>query len=231
MTENQPLLQIAFGVRYRPHFALEDNLGSVVDHILDHDRFGVHHFPKIGHAHGSRQLIGLDEAITITREDAVFDSKKHETDFSQIHQLGAEFTEGVWESVWKYGRQPAAIRFGCLITFELPEDWLPVEAFLGIPDEHSSEFALRYSHRLPMETAIANLEINDYHHVIYQLGSKQGQRIGTIDYQHFFDPPIESKRAFDSHPFSRFVGNATSHFKGAGWAFFRKQIERLSKAA
>jgi hypothetical protein len=229
--EEVKFVQLAFGVRFHPHFELEDNFGAILDKILEHDRFSSTRFPRMQQGHGLRQLLGEGETLTLSRQDVILDSIGGLDHVEDALPLAQQFAEGVWRNVYPVGRSPSVIRFGCLVGFHLPPNWTPISAFVGAPDNPTSEFTLRFSHRLPSEEALTNKRKNDHFTSIYQIACKDVQRTGTIDFQHHFSPALEDRASFKDYSFERFVERAIKHFNGKGWKFLKERFDRLEELA
>ena len=59
--ELMTLNSLAFGIRYDNHFRLEDDVGEIIDDVMDADAYGPERFPEIAYSGGIRQLINRDK--------------------------------------------------------------------------------------------------------------------------------------------------------------------------
>ncbi len=227
------LNHVAFGIRYNSHFRIEDRLGDIVDAVLAAPRHGSSRFPLIAYGAGMRQLGNeqTGESISFSRADTIFENRKANFLLAQLPVMAEEFAEDVWRAVYDHAKAPAVTRFGCIVGFDLPSTWRPLDALLDQDERDTSEFDLRYSHRLPVEDALTNVGVNDYRNVIFQVSCRAERKIATIDFQHYFNPPLESEKARKETSYSKFINKAIPYFRDGGWDFLRSRLERLPRAA
>lgn len=224
--------RLAFGIRYDAHFRVEDRLGEIVDSVLATERQNVARYPQIGYGAGSRQLSNeiTSEALTFTRSDTIYDNKKASFHLADISKFATEFFDDVWGSVLEHAK-PAPRRYGCLIGFSLPASWRPIAAMLSEEERETAEFDFRFSKRLAVEAALVKATISDYQLAIFQVSCRGRKCRGWIDFQHYFEPALESDKARKENPFPRFVTHAADFFQGKGWDFLEHRLQQISKAA
>ena len=224
--------RLAFGIRYDPHFRVEDRLGEIVDSVLAIDRQDVSRYPQIGYGAGSRQLSNdaTSETLTFTRSDTIYDNKKAAFHVADIQKLASEFFIDVWGSVLKHAN-PAASRYGCLVGFTLPTNWRPIAALLGEEEKDSAEFDLRFAKRLAVESAMVKANISDFRMVIFQVSCRGRSCRGWIDFQHHFLPALGNDKSRKENPFPQFASQAADFFRGQGWDFLEERLQQISKAA
>jgi hypothetical protein len=227
------LKRVAFGIRFSNQFGLEDALGAVVDEILASPSFGPERFETTLYTPESRQLMSANnqETIELTRADAIFQTTKGH-DSHDLLKLAEEFAATVWGAVCKRApRIPSIIRYGSLVSFPLPENWNPIQSILGAEPTETSEFDLRYVRRLLAEGALAKQDVNDFRNAIFLIQTRRSKTSALIDFQHVFEPALNSEKARKDQPFVRFVEKALAYYRVAGWEFLKSRIERLSRAA
>lgn len=226
--------RIAFGIRFNNQFGIEDALGEIVDEVLNSPKFGPERFDSTALATGRRQLIGSasDEIVSFTRADAIFDSRSKDLAIDGLPAMADDFVEHIWAAVCKRApRVPSINRYGCLIGFELPESWNPIQTFLATDPEDTSELDFRFSRRFVIQEALAMRDVSDYGNATFQTQTREGKTAAFIDFQHYFIPALASEKARNEHRYTRFVDKALDYYRGAGWDFLKSKLERLPRAA
>jgi hypothetical protein len=232
--ERLPIRRVAFGIRFQNQFGLEDLLGTVIDDILGGRNFGPDRFENALYSQEQKQLVSQkgDESVTLTRADAIFETKKETFTAEELPKLAEEFIDGVWEAVCNRAPKPPAIlRYGSLVTFALPDGWNPIQTIIGQEPADNSEFDLRYTRRLPVEEALAMRDVSDYRTVIFNIQTRKSKSSAGMDVQQYFAPELPSNRARKDQPFMRFVEKAVAYYRTSGWEFLKSRIERLPRAA
>jgi hypothetical protein len=233
--DSLPIKRFAFGIRFMSQFGLEDDLGSVIDEILAARNFGPERFEQTIESAGERQLVSArgDETVKLTRSDAILESRARDYRIDELPKIAEEFVDVVWQAVCDHApKVPRIIRYGALIRFPLPEQWNPIQSVVGAEPADTSEFDMRYVRRLTADEALAMRDVNDYRTVIYIVQTRNGKTTALMDFQHYFQPEIDSDHARKRQPFGRFAERAVAFYRTAGWEFLRTRIEaQLPKAA
>jgi hypothetical protein len=229
------LTRVVFGIRFDNRFSLEDVLGEVVDDILGSDGWGPERFAQIGYGPGGRQLFNESgsETINLTRNDAIFESKVGAFSIEELSDMSEEFVGVIWSAVSnRLDKKPSINRYGCVVGFDLPKTWDPIKALFNQESYETSEFVFRYSKRLPNEKGLTTAGVNDYNNAIVQVTFRGGKGNAFIDYQHYFDPALESERAKKDFSYTRFIDRAVSYFRESGWELLQTRLQQqLPKAA
>jgi hypothetical protein len=147
--------------------------------------------------------------------------------------MADNFVDIVWTAVCEHLRKkPSINRYGCIVGFELPKTWDPIKALFNQDSYETSELALQYSKRLASEKGLTTTGVNDYNNATVQLALRAGKGSAFIDYQHYFDPALESEKAKKDFSYSRFVERAVGYFRGSGWDLLQSRLQQqLPKAA
>jgi len=192
----------------------------------------VSRYPQIGYAAGSRRLSNeaTSESLAFTRSDTIYDNGGASFRLSDSSKFATEFFEDVWASVLEHAK-PSPNRYGCLIGFSLPTTWHPISALLNEEERETAQFDFRFSKRLTTESALVKATISDYQLAIFGVSCRGRKCRGWIDFQHYFDPALESEKARKENPFPRFVSQAAEFFRGKGWDFLDQRLRQISKAA
>ena len=231
--ERITLKKVVFGIRFDNHFRIEDALGEIVDDILSTDTHGPDRFQNIGYGPGVRQLFREDrtETISFNRNDTIYENTSAKCSVRELPSLANGFLDVVWSAVCENTDAPNINRYGCLVGFDLPNEWDPIRTLLDTESNDHSEFDLRFSHRILVPKALATRDVNDYRNVIYELTRKTGKTAATIDFQHYYSPSLDDEKSRKENPYMAFIEKATSHFQGTGWEFLRSHVERIQRAA
>lgn len=226
--------RIAFGIRFKNQFGLEDALGAVIDDILALPNYGPERFATTASTSTQKQLVSTnnDEAITVSGGDAVFDTKAARRSVVELPRMAEDFVTNVWTTVLSHtAKTPNINRYGTLIKFALPEHWNPIVAMLHSEAAETSEFDLRYTRRLAAEQALAMRDINDFRLAIYHIQTRDLRTTALLDFQHHFTPEIAADKAHKEHPYVRFVERAVAYFRTTAWEFISAHIEQHVRRA
>ena len=212
--------QVAFGVRFQPHYEVLDNTGAVIDLILRSkgSRFGPSTFPLSNREAGGHRLFNPNnsDSLRLTERDAILEMLVDTTNSSTIKDLAEHFNSCVLGSLRDVANLKDISRYG--VVFRLKEcgsalKETPVNQLIQRDFRDARSLSLRFTRRLPVLEALTRKSVNDYRNVIYTVKqSEDGKvRIG-VDYQEYFDPELNAGEWFKK-PYVDFVDRGISYFR------------------
>ncbi len=199
---NEYTIGVVYGVRYRANFAIEDQLGKIVDQILySRDSFfGPEMFPLVQNGVNEKVLINEEtqDKLIINNSTVVLEVNLTE-DFTteDIPEISKRFNEQIIGGVLRDFRVTEINRIGlvCRYLFQMEElaDSF-INKTIGATLEGINDINLRFSKKLPLPEALALRDINDYLNVIFNIIKRADRKelFVSIDFQHYFDPFLES---------------------------------------
>jgi hypothetical protein len=194
------LIGIVIGIRFRANFAIEDQLGRIIDDILykKESLFNPKIFPTVKSTVGGKLLINENtrDMLEIDNSNVIFEATLDDSStfkLSQIDDIHKNFESQIIQGTMKQFSFKEIVRIGYVrrYLFKL-EDLAKIfvnktvgQSFGGVNDIN-----LRFSKKLPVPEAIIKRDVNDYVNVIFNIIKKSDLQeiFMSIDYQHFYDP-------------------------------------------
>lgn len=218
-TLDNHLVGVAFGVRYRANFSIEDQLGSIIDQILysKNSFFNEQIFPLTeGHIN---QKILLNEKtgdkLTINNSNAILEINFGGTfKKSDLGELTEQFQKEIIEGVLKKQKVTQIVRVGLIRRYLFEEKDLAknfISKTIGTIDG-VNDIDLRFSKKFPVSDSLTSKEIYDYENVIFNVikASNRQELFMAIDYQKYFVPFLESASGIE---FPNFIKKAENFNK------------------
>lgn len=207
---NKSFNSIIIGIQFQPNFSLEDNLGRIVDQIL-HDEdsiFDIDYFEAAHNDLNKKVLINQasQSTLLINNSNIVFDYRFPAGDETTIAEH--EGPEKLYKFMGNYLIPKIVadivniVRIGYVRRYRF-NDTL-ADNFLNKTIGNTlsngiNGINLSFSKRFPVAEGLTNEGINDYNNVIFSIIKKQDQEnlLVGLDYQKYFDPPLDVGRDID----------------------------------
>lgn len=202
---------IAIGVRFRANFAIEDQLGQIVDKILysRDSYFSPEVFPMVRNGIGSKTLINeaTSDKLIIDNSNIILElqlgDKFHATNLNNVHQ---KFEEQIIKGVMKTFSIKEIMRLGYITRYLFPIEDLAktfVDKTVGETLEGVNDINLSFSKKLPVNKALVHAEVNDYNNAIFNIIKKadRSEIFMSVDYQTYFDPFLPGAAEIKFDPF------------------------------
>ncbi|HVP06286.1 MAG TPA: hypothetical protein VMS71_00485 [Candidatus Acidoferrum sp.] len=209
------LVGIVLGVRFRPNFSIEDQLGKITDDILfsKDALFSPDKFPMVQHGLNEKALVNEEtgDRLNINNSNIVL----------QVHMPGSFGPADVPKVIQAFDRQVIKglmhryairdiARVGLVRRFVIDLEGLAntfVDKTIGKTLEGVNDINLRFSKKLPIDIALIKREVNDYYNVIFNIIKKAYEQeiYISIDFQQYFVPPLNASSEMQ---FEKFVSEA-----------------------
>jgi len=212
------LVGIAIGIRFRSNFAIEDNLGNIIDRILYSKNafFTPKVFPK-AYDEGTGKTLANDKngnSLQITSSNIILEIIFGE-DFSlkDLATINKKFNEQIIEGAMKELNITQINRTGYIMNYLFPGEELAknfIGKTIGNTLEGVNDIQLRFSKKQPELESIAKKDINDFYNVIFNVVKRADKKelFISVDYQKCFDPFLETVAQLE---FSNFLQKVESY--------------------
>lgn len=204
------------GVRYRKTFTVADNLGAIVDNILQskQSKFKARVFPYIQHIDRDEDVL-FDFENNIPQNKLTINTSNIILDVQNMNKIS--FKDGVEafkDTILKYIMHEYSIgyinRIGFINRYILKDKDI-IDKFIkgtvgrGINDVN--DINLQFSKRLQLTESLVKQGVDDYHNVIVNIIKKNAkdELFLSVDYQLYYSPMLEKVSQID---FDKFLKNA-----------------------
>jgi hypothetical protein len=194
------LAGFVMAVRFVRSYGLEDNLGSIMDHILKHPEktFNEKLFPEYKPYYDARILIDTkkDNKLTINSENIVLEinsSDNFEKDFNNFLEA---YDKIILKEIFKEYGIMKIDRFGCVlksIEKEGSELCKDIEDVLKKHNKLPDSLAVRFNCVNKTPKTIKDFVTTDYENQIisYDRKTRKDDLNLFVDYQKYYQPPLE----------------------------------------
>lgn len=199
---DESLMSIAIGIRFRPNFFIEDQLGKIVDQILytEDSFFNKKIFSQVTSGVGSKTLIdpNIGNRITIDNSniilEIVFDDKFSIEDIDQILD---HFENDIIKGIMKRFEIREIVRIGYVNRYLFKIEQLArrfIDKTIGNVYEGINDMKLTFSKKFPVPVGLIKEKVNDYDNVIFTVIKKAdlNEIFMAVDYQRCYDPSLSS---------------------------------------
>lgn len=213
------LAYIAIGVRFRPNFVIEDNLGKIIDEILySKDSFyNPQFFPETDSLPNRKVLLDNNKKnfLTISATDILLELNSSQ--IASLEQIESKFKEQVLDNILNTYNVEAINRVGYLRRYELTDaniadKFLKQKIDFG---DNIQDVNLRFSKKLIPYKSQAVKEVNDYHNIIYsfaKVGANGNEKFRfSIDFQKLFIPQADYQDFSDGKEYVEFIKNVNKY--------------------
>ncbi len=205
---------LAFGIRFRPNFKIEDELGSIIDEILYESNskvFTPKNFPFTRNGINEKILINNDTGnyLLINNSNIILEIKS-DTHIS-TDDINKVFEKDILETILKNRKVTAINRIGYLRRTFVEESSITKELIkksINITEKELLDFNINFSIKKPILESIAKKGINDFYTIINNISKEPGKGnfILSVDVQRNFQPLVEK---YEQLKFSNFITDAT----------------------
>lgn len=200
---NNSLIGIVIGVRFRANFAVEDQLGKIVDDILysTNSFFNSSVFPKVNAGVGTKYLINENTLNTLLidnsniilnvniSEDIAGEDLTKWTNHYNSDIIGHIMTKYNIQQIMRIGY----VKRYLFKSIELANSLIKKTVGNTIQGD-ISDIKLSFTKRYSVDNAVANKNIEDFDNAIYNIIKKPGldEIFMSVDFQRYFKPFLES---------------------------------------
>lgn len=218
---------VAIGVRFGPRWVVVDRLGDVLDKVLRSGPFSSKFFPNAAVEGSTRLLMNpkTRDSLSLNERDCILQVDVGSRDTSKIRVLAENFDRFILDPMKAAGLDEIA-RFGLMIRLAECSQQLstkPADVYLASEEGTPRSLDLLFTRRLQSPLARAKRDVNDYRNLIYAVKQTEGEVHFGIDYQEYFDPPLDRKSA-DQKPIASFVDDGLNYFLTS----FHRWLERFT---
>ena len=196
------LFGIAIGIRYRPNFAIEDKIGEIADELLyrKDSLFNYLLFPRSRNGLGEKILNNPDtgDSIVINRSNLVLDiSFSDELPKTKADDLINEFLKTATEKIYKVVNIHDVLLIGIVKKYII-NDNDKISEFNDLINKtkitNINSYNLTFTKKIILADSKLKDGLNDYENIIHSIvkNPDKDEILFQIDYQHVYDPKLES---------------------------------------
>jgi len=207
------LIGIAFGVRYRANFAIEDQLGTIVDQILysKNSYFNKHVFPLVERRVNEKVLIdpNTKDVLTINNSNIILEINFSEKfNLSSIDDLIENFDRQIIDGVLKRFDITEIARVGFIKRYLFNIDKLAknfIKKTIGQTLDGVNDIDLKFSRKFPVPESLTKKNIYDYDNAIFNIIKRadKDELYISVDYQKYFEPFLQSSVGINFQDFAK----------------------------
>lgn len=196
------LFGIAIGIKFRPNFAIEDKIGEIADELLYRrdSLFNYLVFPITTNAVGAKSLNNPDigDNLIINNSNIILEINfSKEIKKEKANDLIEEFLKVVTEKIYKIVNIHDVYLVGIVKKY-LINDSTKVNAIskyvnqIGL--DNINDYNMSFTKKIILSDSKLIKDHNDYENAIHTIIKIAGKEefILQVDYQHFYDPKLES---------------------------------------
>ena len=212
---NESLIGIVIGIRFRANFAIEDQLGRIVDEILysKNSFFNPSVFPVVQSGAGQKLLINEETGDYLRIDNSniileiVFGDRFQAVDTQTILE---HFEENIILGLMKTFKIKEMVRIGYVKRYIFKIEDLAqrfVDKTIGKTLGGINDISLRFSKKIPVSEALVKQNVNDYDNAIFTIIKRAdlNEIFMSVDFQRHYDPFLPSAHDI---PFGAFIKHA-----------------------
>lgn len=203
---NKYLVGLVIAIRFGPKFSVEDNLGKIVDSILysKDAYFNPTMFPRVL-SDGEKRLYNesSSDSLRVNARGIIleiyFEGQKKVDDIPEILD---RFHRDIVTGILKEFKINRIARLGFIRKYRFCDEELSktfVSKVIGSTLDGVNDLNLRFAKKYMTQEAMTKKGVNDYNNVIYSITKKidSDDLLISVDYQSYYDPPLETASQID----------------------------------
>jgi len=197
----QKIIGITFGIRFNRSFRVPEISGEIIDDILYSNKtpFGTKFFPRIQETRREKVLVNDEttEYLRINTDDLILGLEVKDNFEEKFNFLTNDVLNYFKDVLFKnYGLKNIR-RVGIIFSHKINRDKGLDEAVKVLTKtkiDSVDNINISFSKKLPATEALYRKDVNDYKNTIYNLTEMEGAVLAELDYQYYYNPPIEDLR-------------------------------------
>lgn len=198
---NNKIIGITFGIRFNRSFRIPDIAGEIVDDILysAESPFGVDFFPRIQERRQEKILFNdkTTEYIRINTDDIILGLEVKDDFVKKFNFLTLDVLNYFKDTLFKnYGIKNIR-RVGVVFAHKIDRNENLGDAIKILTKEKIDgvdNINISFSKKLAASEALYRKGVTDYKSTIYNLTEMDEAMLAELDYQYYYNPPIEDLR-------------------------------------
>jgi len=214
------LVGIATGVKFRPNYSIKDHMGAIIDGVLYRkgSLFNYITFPFTSMSGGSPQTT-LDnpqtgDKLIIDSNNLILDIRfSDKIPKEKSDALIEEFFKTVTQEIYKIVDIKEVFLLGVVRKYIINDQNLRKflsENFKNIVTDDATSVNINFTKKIVLAESKIKKDLNDYENVLGLISitnSRKDDIFLQIDYQHIFDPKLESIKDIPYKEFIQKVDN------------------------
>lgn len=196
------IIGITIGIRFARSFRIPDISGDIIDNILysESTPFGTKYFPKV-QENSSREKTLYNEVtseyLRINTDDLILGIKINNDFQKQYDWLRIRVLNYFKDTLFLKYKIQNIRRVGVIFyhkTSKMKELNEAVSLITGKQLDKIENLNISFSKKLPTDEALYRKNVSDYRNIIYNFNEVTESIHATLDYQYYYEPPIEDLR-------------------------------------
>jgi len=211
------LVGIAIGVRFRANFAIEDQLGTIIDQILySKNAYFNEQVFKYTENHVNQKVLVDNETgdkLTINNSNIILEINfSNKFGLKDLETVVKKFDSEIIENVLKKHKITQFVRVGYIKRYLFDMETLAksfIRNTIGSTFEGVNDIDLRFSKKFPVSDSLLKKEIYDFDNVIFNIIKRADREeiFMSLDYQKHFIPHLETTSGIEFQDFVDKVNN------------------------
>jgi len=197
----QKIIGITFGIRFNRSFRIPEISGEIIDDILYSSKtpFGTKFFPRIQEMRREKILVNDEttEYLRINTDDLILGLEVKNNFEDRFNFLSNDVLNYFKDILFKNYDLKNIRRVGVIFAHKIDCDKSIDEAVRVLTKnkiDSVDNVNISFSKKSPATEALYRKGVNDYKNTIYNLIELEGAVLAELDYQYYYNPPIEDLR-------------------------------------
>ncbi len=206
------LVGIAIGIRFRANFAIEDQLGTIVDKILySKNAYFNEKVFKFTENHVNQKVLvdnQTGDKLTINNSNIILEINFSEKfGLQDLDTLIRKFDSEIIENILKKHKITQFVRVGYIKRYLFDLETLAkslIKNTIGSTFDGVNDIDLRFSKKFPVSESLVKKEIYDFDNVIFNIIKRADREeiFMSLDYQKHFIPHLETTTGIEFQKFA-----------------------------
>lgn len=201
MNIKEKMIGVVVGIRFKRSFRVPDISGEIIDDILYSDKspFDSKFFPQVQEGARERILVNDEttEYLRINRDDIILGLVIEDNFDERFNWIKEEVLPYFKDVLFKKYGIKNIIRIGIIFSHKLKQDSILNTAVKLVTKESIEgveNINISFSKKLSSIEALYRKGVDDYKNSIYNFTEKGDELLAELDYQYYYNPPIEDLR-------------------------------------
>lgn len=197
------LTGIALGIKFRPNYSIEDNLGVIIDELLYRkgSLFNYMTFPETSYTLGEKKIINphTGDNLLINRNNLILDINfSNKIPKEDAGELINEFFKTATEKIYKIVDIHEIYLIGIVYKYMINDEVKLKKLFRNfevITFDDIDTISFNFTKKIVLPESKTNKDINDFENIIHTLMAPKNSKewyFLQIDYQKIFEPRLAS---------------------------------------
>lgn len=199
---NTKIIGLTLGIRFSRSFRIPDISGDIIDHILysKETPFGSDFFPKVQENSSREKVLYNPETssyLRINTDDVILGLEVSANFDSKFKWLKEDILPYFMNKLFYEYKIQNIRRLGIIFSHKIEKNDKFANTITSLTGESirdPNSISLSFSKKAPAQEALYRKDVTDYRNRIYNLQETKDALHASLDYQYYYEPPIEDLR-------------------------------------